>query len=221
MKSAKANNWLVAVLVAVPAAYLLWIYPSLPATIPTHFNIEGQADGWGPKTTLVFTVLFMGALSIGLYALVTNIAQLDPKKTAAQNPALMRKMGLAVVALLTLVQLAIIQSASGNSQVIDRLVVPGVGLLFAVIGNYMHSIKPNYFAGMRLPWTLEDPENWRLTHQMASKYWVGGGLLVAITGIMLPLKWSLVLLFAVTFVLVLVPTLYSYRLFQQKKKQSS
>ena len=33
----------------------------------------------------------------------------------------------------------------------------------------MHSIKPNYFVGMRLPWTLESEANWRSTHQFASR----------------------------------------------------
>lgn len=219
----KLDTTLVAavLLVLLPPTYLAMVYPSLPNTIPTHFNIEGKADGWGEKTTLVFTCLFMGALSMGLYALLTNISRLDPKKTAGQNPALMKKMGLAVVALLTLVQLSIIESGKGNSAVIDRLIVPGLGLFFAVMGNFMHSIKPNYFAGFRLPWTLEDPENWRLTHQVASKFWVVGGVLVAVGGSLLPLKWSLVLLFAFSFFMVLVPVVYSYRIFSRKKKENS
>lgn len=28
-------------------------YPSLPATIPTHFGINGQVNGYGPKATLL------------------------------------------------------------------------------------------------------------------------------------------------------------------------
>ncbi|TAF55999.1 MAG: DUF1648 domain-containing protein [Sphingobacteriia bacterium] len=205
MKKKSINNLLVTLLVD---------------TIPTHFNLAGKADGWGPKSTLVGTSIFLSLLSIGLYALMTNITKLDPKKSAGQNPVLMQKMGLAVVALLSLVQLIIVQSSLGQGQFFDHLIIPGVGLLFAVMGNYMHSLKPNYFAGMRLPWTLEDPENWRLTHQLASKYWVGGGLLVAALGLFLPLKWGLVVLLVSSFILVLVPAIFSYRLFQQKKKQN-
>jgi len=43
----------------------------------------------------------------------------------------------------------------------------GVSLLIAGIGNLMYSIKPNYFVGIRTPWTLNSEFVWRKTHQHA------------------------------------------------------
>jgi uncharacterized membrane protein len=64
-----------------------------------------------------------------------------------------------------------------------------MGAFFAVLGNYMHSIKPNYFVGFRTPWTLESEDNWRKTHQLVSKVWVPGGLLIISgTSFLLPFK---------------------------------
>jgi hypothetical protein len=41
----------------------------------------------------------------------------------------------------------------------------GLALLISVVGNYMGSLKPNYLAGIPLPCTSNDPENWRQTHR--------------------------------------------------------
>ena len=62
------------------------------------------------------------------------------------------------------------------------------GLLFAFMGNLMHNIKPNYFAGVRTPWTLEDPDTWRATHRLAGKLWFGGGIFVTIAVLVLPVE---------------------------------
>jgi uncharacterized membrane protein len=64
--------------------------------------------------------------------------------------------------------------------------LPLMGLLFSVLGNYMHSIKPNYFVGFRTPWTLENEDNWRKTHQLMARIWVPGGLLITIGTLLLP-----------------------------------
>lgn len=39
-------------------------YPSMPDTIPTHFNAVGEADGWGSKTS-IFVILAIAAALTG------------------------------------------------------------------------------------------------------------------------------------------------------------
>ena len=84
-----------------------------------------------------------------------------------------------------------------------------------VTGNFMHSIKPNYFVGVRVPWTLEDPENWRATHQLASKLWLAGGALLILLSLLLPAKYVPVALLAIIALLVLIPVSYSYLFFRK------
>lgn len=78
----------------------------------------------------------------------------------------------------------------------------------------MHSIKPNYFAGLRTPWTLEDPDNWRATHRLAGKMWFAGGLVLAVLVLLLPLKAGLIAFMSVMFVIIIIPIIYSYRYFK-------
>jgi len=52
-----------------------------------------------------------------------------------------------------------------------------LGFAFAGMGIYMPKLKQNYYAGFKLPWTLESEENWNATHRLAGKIWPVGGLL--------------------------------------------
>ena len=35
-----------------------------------------------------------------------------------------------------------------------------IGVLYLVLGNFLPTVKPNYTIGFRIPWTLNDPDNW-------------------------------------------------------------
>jgi uncharacterized membrane protein len=61
-------------------------------------------------------------------------------------------------------------------------------------------------------------DNWRKTHQLVSKIWVPGGLLIAIGTFILPMKAALVFLVVIIGAMVAVPLVFSYRYF--KKHQS-
>lgn len=102
----------------------------------------------------------------------------------------------------------------------DRVLWPLMGLMFAFIGNYMNNIKPNYFAGLRLPWTLSSDDNWRRTHQMAGKLWFWGGLSAAILSLIIPSPFSIIVFFLILSVLVIIPIVYSYRIFKNEFRES-
>jgi uncharacterized membrane protein len=85
----------------------------------------------------------------------------------------------------------------------------------------MHNIKPNYFAGFRLPWTLENEDNWRKTHLLGGKLWFVGGLFIAVICLLLPPVASMVAFFTIMFTVVLIPAIYSYRLYKKQKSLNS
>nr|HQV06308.1 SdpI family protein [Chitinophagaceae bacterium] len=96
-----------------------------------------------------------------------------------------------------------------------------VGLFFAILGNYMPNLKPNYFAGFRLPWTLENPENWKKTHALAGKLWVGGGMFLAIICLFIPSVIAIIVFFTVLIIITIIPCYYSYKMFRKKKTVNS
>jgi uncharacterized membrane protein len=85
----------------------------------------------------------------------------------------------------------------------------------------MNNIKPNYFVGIRTPWNLEDPENWRKTHRLGSKLWFFGGLILFFSILVSPVTIHEYILCAGVFILCAVPFAYSYRIFSTHKASSS
>src|SRR4051812_48820884 len=60
----------------------------------------------------------------------------------------------------------------------SRIIYASVALLFILLGNFMTKLRPNYFIGIRTPWTLESKEVWIKTHRVVSRVMVLGGILM-------------------------------------------
>lgn len=207
-------------IVCLPIFYTWFIYAELPSTIPLHFDINGKPDRFGDKNKIWFPTLLLAAVSLGVYLLMINLPKIDPKKTAGQSTGLYHKIAAALVMFLCAINIIVIYSAKQGSVNIGNLILPLLGLLFAVLGNYMHSIKPNYFVGFRTPWALENEENWRKTHQLVGKIWVPGGVLLTVLTLLVPVKAGFILFFSLMMIMVLVPFVFSYRLYKKEQQAS-
>lgn len=83
------------------------------------------------------------------------------------------------------------------------------GLLFIVIGNYLPKCKRNSTIGIKVPWAMENDENWNATHRFGGKLWAAGGLVIIVGGL-LPGKAMPFVLLPVIVLLAVVPAGYSY-----------
>jgi uncharacterized membrane protein len=215
MNTRKYGPWLAAMLIIAPFIYGALIFPNLPSKIPTHFNIEGKADAWGGPSSIFIGPGIMGAVSIFTYLLMTNLKSFDPKKYDEANDALYKDFAVLTVAFLSILSLIIIYSSTHADQInVGKLILPLVGLSFAGLGWYMPKFKQNYFVGFKLPWTLENVDNWNETHKVASKYWIYGGLFQAVVTFVLPMKFGFIGFMLATAVMVIVPSVFSYRMFK-------
>ena len=99
-----------------------------------------------------------------------------------------------------------------------KFVFVAMGLLFALLGNNMYNIKPNYFAGLRLPWTLENEENWRKTHHLAGRLWFFGGLIFAVTAFFISNNLIGYIAVSMVAILIIIPVFYSYNIYKNSKQ---
>src|SRR6187200_756263 len=167
--------------IIAPAIYLAITWNTLPETIAMHFNLKGDIDRYGSKNELTTMIMILIAVNAVVYLLLPQVYRIDPKRYAAENKNRLHRIAFAVsVFIAAVLCLLLYNSVHENIKSSGRFIMAGVGLLFAIIGNYMHTIKPNYFAGIRLPWTLNDDENWRKTHLLGGKLMFAGGLLIAV-----------------------------------------
>ena len=107
-------------------------------------------------------------------------------------------------------------SALGQPLRIDRLALLLLGIVFAIVGNYLPKCRQNYTIGIKIVWTLSDEENWNATHRLAGKLWMIGGLLLMLCaflpGTVFP--WMLPVVLGI---MVGVPIIYSWWFSQRKK----
>jgi len=216
MNTKKYGPWLVGLMIIAPLIYGAIIYPQLPSRIPTHFNIEGKADAWGGPSSIFIGPGIMGAVSIFVYILMSNLKTFDPKKYDEANDTLYSNFAVLTVAFLSDLSTIIIYSSTHADEVnVGKLILPLIGLSFAGLGWYMPKFKQNYFVGFKLPWTLENETNWNETHKVAGKLWIYGGLFQAVVTFILPMKFGMIAFMLAIAVMVIIPSVFSYRLFKK------
>lgn len=198
----------------LPFVYLAYIWNELPKEVPMHWNASGEIDRWGDKSEL-FMILFM--LTGITYFVFLIIPYIDPKQKLQNMGNKLNNLRLILGLFMSALAIYILYSVQQKTSN-PVLIFPLIGLLFAFLGNYFKTIKPNYFIGIRTPWTLENEEVWKKTHLIGGKLWFVGGLLMALTFV-LPNEIQLYTFLGITAVISIVPIVYSYLEFKKIKNQ--
>ena len=209
-------TWMV---LLAPLVFLRAIWKKLPDHVPMHYNINGEVDRYGSKSELITLICFMLALNIGVYLLLSNLHRIDPrKKYTKENMPVVKRLAFILVFFLSALSCFITYMAlDANSSFTGKFTMCITGLLFAALGNYMYNIKPNYFIGFRLPWTLENEENWKYTHRLVGRMWFAGGLLLTVLALFLPTKAGFSAFMIIMAIITIAPSVYSYRFYKQHR----
>ncbi len=202
------------VIVLSPLVYLALIWNQLPAEIATHYNLRGNVDGWMPKGS---AALFVGGLSVFLYLVLRFLPKMDPK--GKRQTANYQKMRFVVTLFFAAIMIWIlyITNHKVTNETFGRVFMCLIGLLLAGLGNYLITVKPNWFVGIRTPWTLENEVVWRKTHRMGGRLMVAGGLLTLLLALVVPMPYMVLSSIGVIALAVLIPVVYSYIYFRQEK----
>lgn len=123
------------VLLIVP----IMAYSDLPDTIPIHFNVKGEADGFGAKYT-IFMLPIIGCVTYALMKYLVKQPHLFnyPVEITPENvhyqyeiaTRMMRTMNAVVTLIFAYLTYVIIQTAQGNVQLMGTWSLP---LILAVI----------------------------------------------------------------------------------------
>jgi uncharacterized membrane protein len=221
MKNKFISHAVMLVIALFPLIYFFISWNSIPATVPLHYNGHMQPDSIGNRSDMIIPISVLAVVSILVYFLLRNLQIFDPKRRKEPPSQVFNKFAYAVVFFLSLFNFIIVLSAIRGSNIIETFIFPAMGLMFAILGNYMNNLKPNYFAGFRLPWTLSDDDNWRRTHHLASKLWFAGGLLIVILGLLIHKENMFPFFIVIMLVITLIPTIYSFNLFRTKQHNGS
>jgi uncharacterized membrane protein len=164
------ENWLQAAILGIPFIVIAALWDRFPDRVVVKWNLSGEPVKWAGKT---FGLLVGPCLSVAIALLLGWIPRLDPKLRKSDWDG--RSLGiirLAFTSLLLLVSLQVEATALGYHFNGAIAATNGVLLVFLVLGNYLGTIPPNYFCGIRTPWTLSSDEVWRATHRNAGRIMV-------------------------------------------------
>ena len=184
---------------------LLW--NRLPDMIATHFGSDNTVDGWSSKP---FAVFGLPLILLALHLLCVFVTSADPKRKNISDKFF--KWILWIVPIISVAAcLACYAVSLGVNVDMGMTVNILVGIVFIIVGNYMHKVKQNYTVGIKLPWTLNSEENWNRTHRMSSWFWMIAGIIFIVNAI-LQIEW---LIIPVIVILLVVPIVYSYLLYRK------
>lgn len=150
----------IVILLPMFAGFLLW--DQLPAQVATHFGRNGEADRYSSK---LFAVAGIYLFVLAMHILCSVITEFDPKKRNVGS-----KIYHLILCICPVVSLwcgvMIYGNALGYKDVINLNLWTNVllGIVLIVVGNYLPKCRQNYMIGIKLPWTLDNEENWDYTH---------------------------------------------------------
>lgn len=195
------------ILCFIPFIITAVFYEQLPEQMAIHFNSSGDPDNYAPK---LFVALGLPFIMLCLHLYTLFMLENDPKKlNSSKTLKLISKWIIPLLSML--MQVALISYAIGHKFNWNFYILLLTGVIIVIFGNYLPKCKQNYTIGIKIPWTLNDQDNWNKTHRMAGYLWILGGFLLIVNAFV-SIVW---MVFVIIILLVLVPILYSYFLYRK------
>ena len=207
MKNKKMLIWTTLVCL-IPILVGAAVYSRLPETMATHWNLNGEPDGWSSRP---FAVFGLPGILLAVNLFLPFALKADPKRGNMNEKLVAISLWTIPVVSLLCCGLTLARGL-GYEVRVERWVPIFMGVLFIVIGNYLPKTKQSYTMGIKLPWTLASEENWNRTHRLAGFLWVIAGLYFIVMSF---IGWSFPAFLIPLFVIILVPTVYSYLLYRK------
>jgi len=211
----KKNKIIILGIISLSFIIAIYLYPQMPEKMASHWNAQGQVDGYMSKFWGLF---LMPIISIGLFLLFILIPKIDPLK---ENIEKFRKYfdGF-IVLIMTFLFYIYLLTVFWNIGIrfnMAQLMMPALGILFYYCGILVENAKRNWFIGIRTPWTLSNEKVWDKTHRIGGKLFKVTGI-IAFLGIFFP-KYAILFVIIPVISVAVYAIIYSY--FEYQKQTSS
>lgn len=189
---------------------VLWLvfYNKLPDQMPMQWGVDGSVNWYAPK--FVAFLVFNGAL-LFLYLTIYIAPKIDPKKKNynqfSRSYTILMHMFLILFFFINIIVVLISLDYNLRMNVLAPVLA---GITFVISGNYMQTLKPNWFVGIRTPWTVDHEEVWRRTHRLGARIMIVAGFSLCTVIPFLPEYLMLPFIIGIIIIITLIPTIYSY-----------
>jgi uncharacterized membrane protein len=175
------TEWLHWLLIGGMFAWAAATWSSAPERFPVHWNLAGEVDRYGGK---VEGLLLLPVITFALYLLLIYLPRIDPGR--ANYPRFAGAYGVirfGLTAFLTAVYAVSQLVAYGHAVDVTVVMLVLGGLLLILIGANLGQVQPNWFVGIRTPWTLSSERSWTKTHRLGGRLFVLMGFALVVAGL--------------------------------------
>jgi uncharacterized membrane protein len=184
----------------------------LDASVPIHWDLNGNPDAYA---SALVAFLLGPAITAGVLGILAIVPRVEPRREHLRRSAsAYRTTVIATTLLLALVQAVTVLAGVGYDVPIGGIIGAGVGILLAVIGNVMTTVRSTFMFGVRTPWTLTSERSWDKTNRLVGRLFVVTGLLMVVASLT---GNAIVVLGLMTVMLIgsiVVGFIYSYRVWK-------
>lgn len=199
------------ILCALSFAGMLALYPRLPDTVPVNWNLSGQIDSYGHKSTTLFLGAIPILISLGMYFL----PQIDPRRRNYEKFSKAYSIfSFAIPVILACIFWALYLAGLGIKVPVLFFIEVFIGILFVILGNFMPQLRSSFFVGIRTPWALENETVWQKTHRLGGAVFFISGV-VMIIGAFLPRTPVFIVSLALLFAGMVCTYIYSYAVYKR------
>lgn len=209
------SEWFALCLIILGILASFYFFQHFPERVPSHWNINGEVDGYSGKFMGAFIVPFM---MIGIYALFLVMPYFDPKKDQYVNFAgVYHKFKDLIVGFLFILHLLVGVNGLGYPVNIGLYTPLMVGVMFIILGLLLKNVKMNWFLGIRTPWTMSSESIWNKTHAMSGWVLSLSGLAMAAT-VLVGAQFKIYLFILSIALIIFALPIYSYVLYVKEKQ---
>lgn len=210
------RRWLAPLIILVTLAFTLAVYSRLPERMPMHWGLNGEVNRYGSRVEAAF--LLPGVMVV-VWLLLRFLPRIDPRRANyAKFSDTYDLLVNSLVVLFAVMHMALLGTALGWHISMQRLAPTLVGLQFLILGNALPRARPNWWFGIRTPWTLSNDRVWMRTHRVGGYLLAGAGVVLLIAAA-LPSIWTFALGTAAVVLAAFGSLIYSYFAWKQETSQ--
>lgn len=199
-------------------ASLIYI-PTLPDIVPMHFNANFQVDAIGSKWIMLIPAFLPLLISLGI------LLELKLRKNDYPNRKPLQITMLIITIFFICVNFFLFWTMQGEAVIgakmehmphLGYLLILAFGLLFIAMGNFFPTITQNKTLGIKISWTLNNEQCWKLTHRFGGKVFVIAGFLLVLIDVIamiagLSPEWLLIIFMVILTAVFVITSVYAYQ----------
>jgi len=206
------RKWIPLLLVSAAVVASLFYYPRLPESMPTHWNASGEVNGYSNR---LWGAWMLPLIMAAVWLILRAVPHIDPRKANYEKfSGMYDALVILILVFMLAMHIVVLMAATGSSIRIDRVAMPMVGAFIAIMGLLIPKAHPNWFVGIRTPWTLTSDLSWERTHRIGGRLFVLLGVLMVASSVIAP-ETAIWILVAAALSITIFLFAYSYQVWKE------